>query len=66
MDLLVEVEGLPEAIERAIESIGLPRAGFTSARLPEFVADYEARTGQRAALSARELAGQYDFRADDA
>src|SRR5215210_6487440 len=35
MDLLVEVEGAPEAIERVIESIGLPRTGFTSARLPE-------------------------------
>ena len=66
MDVLVEVEGLPERIESAIESIGLPRSGFTSARLPEFVTDFEARTGQRAALSARELAGQYDFRADDA
>lgn len=66
MDPLVEVEGSPEAIERAIASIGLPRTGFTSARLPELVAHFEARTGQRAALSARELSGEYDFRADDA
>ena len=66
MDPLIEVEGSPEAIERAIASIGLPRSGFTSARLPDFVADFEARTGQRAALSARELAGDYGYRPDDA
>ncbi len=66
MDLLVEVEGSPESIERAIASIGLPRTGFTSARLPEFVAHFEARTGQRAALSARELTGDYHYRLDDA
>ena len=66
MDPLVEVEGSPAAIEEAIESIGLARGGFTSWRLPEFVAQFEARTGQRAALSARELAGEYNFRAGDA
>ncbi len=66
MDPLVEVEGPPDAIERAIEIIGLPRAGFTVGRLPEFVAQYELRTGQRAALTARELGGHYDYRADDA
>lgn len=66
MDRLVEVEGSPEAIERAIAAIGLPRTGFTSARLPGFVAHFEARTGHRAALSARELAGEYAYRADDA
>ena len=66
MDPLIEVEGSPEAIERAIASIGLPRSGFTSARLPDFVAEFEARTGQRAALSARELAGDYGYRPGDA
>ena len=66
MDLLVEVEGSPEAIERAIAATGLSRTGFTSARLPEFVAHFEARTGRRAALSARELAGEYAYRLDDA
>ena len=66
MDPLIEVEGSPEAIERALASIGLPRSGFTSGRLPDFVADFEARTGQRAALSARELAGDYGYRLDDA
>jgi predicted adenylyl cyclase CyaB len=57
MDDLVEVEGAVESIERAIERTGLPRAGFTSERLPDFVRRFEARTGSRAALSTAELAG---------
>ena len=57
MDPLVEVEGPPEAIERAVKAIGLPREGFTSERLPEFVARFEARTGRRASLSQAELRG---------
>jgi predicted adenylyl cyclase CyaB len=57
MDDLVEVEGTIENIELAIERTGLPRAGFTSERLPDFVRRFEERTGARAALSAAELAG---------
>jgi predicted adenylyl cyclase CyaB len=51
MDPLVEVEGTADAIESAISSLGLPRTGFTSERLTDFVARFEARTGQRAILS---------------
>jgi predicted adenylyl cyclase CyaB len=51
MDTLVEVEGSPEEIERAIEAIGLPRAGFTVDRLVDFVLRFEARTGRQAAIS---------------
>jgi predicted adenylyl cyclase CyaB len=51
MDALVEVEGSPEAIEFAIAVIGLPRTGFTSDRLTDFVLRFEARTGERAILS---------------
>ena len=51
MDPLVEVEGTPAQIEDAIALIGLSRTGFTSERLLEFVARYEARTGRRAVLS---------------
>jgi predicted adenylyl cyclase CyaB len=51
MDSLVEVEGAPEAIETAISLSGLPRTGFTSERLTDFVARYEARTGRRAILA---------------
>lgn len=61
MDDLVEVEGTPDQIERAIERVGLPRDGFTTDRLPEFVMRYEARTGQRAAISIAELAGDSSF-----
>ena len=51
MDVLIEVEGPPEAIERAIEATGLPRAEFTSERLSEFAIRFERRTGQAARLS---------------
>lgn len=66
MDVLVEIEGTPETIERAIDATGMPRAEFTSERLPAFVARYEARTGERAALCDRELAGDFRFSVDDA
>jgi adenylate cyclase class IV len=66
MDVLVEVEGEPEAIERAIGSLGIPRDAFTSERLPAFVARYESRTGGRAALCDRELAGDFRFSTADA
>ena len=51
MDPLVEVEGIPAAIERAVAATGLPRDGFTADRLSDFVRRFEARTGSRAALS---------------
>ena len=66
MDVLVEVEGEPETIERAIKVLGLPRAGFTTMRLPDFVREYEARTGERAAICDRELDGDYRYSATDA
>lgn len=57
MDDLVEVEGDVDAIERAIERVGIPREAFSADRLPDFVERYEARTGRAAALSRAELAG---------
>ena len=66
MDTLVEVEGAPDAIERAIVLLGLPRAGFTADRLPQFVARFQERTGERAALCDREVHGDYRFSAADA
>ncbi len=66
MDVLVEVEGAPDAIEQAIAALGLPRDGFTSERLPDFVARFEQRTGERAALCDRELHGEYRYRTADA
>jgi predicted adenylyl cyclase CyaB len=64
MDDLVEVEGTPASIESAISSMGMPRAGFSPRRLADFIVEYEARTGLRAAVSPRELAGVYSFRED--
>ena len=61
MDDLVEVEGSPEQIERAITALGLPRDGFTSERLPDFVRRFEARTGMSAALSDGELRGDVHY-----
>lgn len=61
MDVLLEVEGTPEAIESAIAAAGLPRGEFSSERLADFVARYEARTGTMAAVSARELNGDHRF-----
>ncbi len=62
MDVLVEVEGEPGAIEAAIEALGLPRGTFTNERLPDFVHKFENRTGVRAAISDRELQNNYSFR----
>lgn len=47
MDTLVEVEGAPDSIERAIEALGMPREQFSGDRLATFMARYEQRTGQR-------------------
>ena len=59
MDDLVEVEGTPEEIEKAIAAMGIPRSAFTSGRLADFVVSFEMRTGIRAAISSRELRGEY-------
>lgn len=55
MDDLVEVEGEPDAIERAIAALGIARGAYTPERLTDFALRYEARTGVRAALSDAEL-----------
>jgi predicted adenylyl cyclase CyaB len=57
MDDLVEVEGEPESLERAIAILGIPRAAFTAERLTDFSARFEARTGERAAIADSELRG---------
>jgi len=61
MDDLVEVEGEPEDIERAIAALGLPREGFNTDRLPDFVKRYEERTGERALISDADLTGESTF-----
>lgn len=51
MDTLVEVEGRPAAIERAIRMSGLPRSQFRSESLPYFTRAYRRRTGRPALLA---------------
>lgn len=57
MDVLVEIEGPPEGIERMIAAAGLPRAACTAEALVAFTARFEARTGRRAVLAEADLAG---------
>lgn len=51
MDVLLEVEGDPESIERAIVATGIPRGEFTPEPLSEFVRRFEERSGHPAALA---------------
>jgi hypothetical protein len=50
------VEGAPEAIERAIAVLGLPRPGFNAESVFWFMQQYEQRTGVRACLADADLA----------
>ncbi len=52
MDVLLEVEGEPAAIEQAIVATGIPRGDFTAEPLVEFVRRFEARSGEPALLAA--------------
>ncbi|HEV2671932.1 MAG TPA: CYTH domain-containing protein [Gemmatimonadales bacterium] len=51
MDVLLEVEGSPDEIERAIAATGLPRVAFLPESLPYFTDEYEKRTGKIARLA---------------
>lgn len=55
MDVLVELEGEPEAIETALTRLDIPRHQWLADPLPLFAARYAARTGVAAALSRDEL-----------
>jgi predicted adenylyl cyclase CyaB len=55
MDVLVEVEGSPAAIERAVQATGLARGAFTPDRLLDFAARYQRRTGNAPALALSAL-----------
>ena len=57
MDVLLEVEGPPDAIERAIAVTGLSRAAFTAERLIDFAARFQQRTGVAPALNCAALGG---------
>ena len=51
MDVLVEVEGEPAAIEHLVVVSGIPRGEFTAESLVDFVRRFEARTGTPAELA---------------
>jgi len=53
MDVLMEVEGTPDAIERAVAATGMKRDAFLPESLPYFTKAYEKRTGQGARVSRR-------------
>lgn len=55
MDIMVEVEGTPEAIEAAIGVSGLARVLYEPEPLAEFVRRYELRTGEPAVLALADL-----------
>jgi len=54
MDVLLEVEGPPQDIERAIAATGLPREAFLPESLPYFTEAYEQRTCRPARVSRRD------------
>lgn len=51
MDLLVEVEGSPMGIERAIRATGIAREHFSADSRQEFIRRFEERTGTKAVLA---------------
>jgi adenylate cyclase class IV len=55
MDVLVEVEGEPDAIERAVQATGLARDAFTGDRLLDFAERYRRRTGTAPILALAAL-----------
>ena len=57
MDVLLEVEGAPAAIEEAVAATGLARAAFTPERLLDFAARYARRTGSAPALNGAATGG---------
>ena len=57
MDVLVEIEGQPAAIESAVAATGMPREAFTADRLIDFGVRYQRRTGSAPALNLGALGG---------
>lgn len=57
MDVLVEIEGPPAAMEQVIGALGLERAACRPEALLAFTTRYEARTGRPAIVAEAELAG---------
>jgi adenylate cyclase class IV len=58
MDVLLEVEGEPGTMERAVLATGMPRTAFTGEALMQFVRRFEARTGTTAIVALDDLGGE--------
>lgn len=54
MDVLVEIEGPPPAVEERIPELGLRREAWRPWGLSQFVSAFERRTGERARLATEE------------
>lgn len=57
MDVLVEIEGERQEIERGITASGLPRNCFRADSLSTFLREYRDRTGREPAVSLDQLGG---------
>jgi predicted adenylyl cyclase CyaB len=55
MDVLMEIEGTPAAIESAVSQSGLPRSAFLADQLANFVERYNARETFPAIVAEQEL-----------
>jgi adenylate cyclase class IV len=55
MDVLLEVEGEPEALEAAVAATGLDRGEFSAESLVVFAAHFALRTGHAAVLALADL-----------
>ena len=55
MDVLMEIEGTPAAIESAVSQSGLPRSAFLADPLAVFVDRYEARERHPAIVAEQDL-----------
>ncbi|HEY7027937.1 MAG TPA: class IV adenylate cyclase [Gemmatimonadales bacterium] len=55
MDVLMEIEGTPAAIEAAAGQTGIPRAAFLADQLAVFVERYEARESHPAIVAEHDL-----------
>ena len=58
LDVLIELEGSPDGIERLITATGLARVDCLPDPLAAFAARFEARTGRPAVLAESELVGE--------
>lgn len=62
MDVLLEIEGDAEAIERAVPVTGIPRSQFSAESLADFTRRYQERTGLEPMLAGDGLPADWGHR----